>query len=440
MRRAPAAATASADHPTDHGITPEPGFSGGSSMGTAIVRGHDLDVLVPTPAIAVLVLDAGVRESARARRRTATRAPAPTALSPSGSRSGRPSQSFLPRLRSWRNTLIVALELVVEDDAPDPPALVAEALLGTLVGAIDLRVVRQLARLPEARIENLTGFVAALGAFVAVGLEEIPAALGQDDGSVVRTERTPANQPFVLEMPKAPPRALSVLTQVVEITLGDHSKRADRRQRAAFGAVDLVHAVTLAYRLPLASTREVEIRRERVTRMFIRRSRSLAAPRLPKLRSQESPRSLPSSDFEGRTCPTWAIGSWTAIAPRPSECDGRPFVKRLCPSESGEATRRQALSVVVGSRPFLSPARITTARDSHPMQWAVTSAFHRGTKLSSCIAAGLDHIPTDSFATTLPAYRWSLPICRPPPIVNDGEIVTLPAVSCSRSPARLLSR
>src|SRR4051794_17786577 len=58
--------------------------------------------------------------------------------------------------------------------------------------------------------------------------------------------------------------------------------------------------------------------------------------------------------FEGRTCPTWAIAFWTAIVLRPSECDGRPFVKRLCPGESGEARRRQALLVVVRSRPLLS--------------------------------------------------------------------------------------
>ena len=53
--------------------------------------------------------------------------------------------------------LIVALQLVVEDDAPNPPALVPEALLGALVGAIDLGVVRQLARLPEAGVEGLAG-------------------------------------------------------------------------------------------------------------------------------------------------------------------------------------------------------------------------------------------------------------------------------------------
>ena len=56
-----------------------------------------------------------------------------------------------------QEALIVALQLVVEDDAPNPAALAAEALLGALVGAIDLGVVRQLARLPEAGVEGLAG-------------------------------------------------------------------------------------------------------------------------------------------------------------------------------------------------------------------------------------------------------------------------------------------
>ena len=39
-------------------------------------------------------------------------------------------------------SLVVALQLVVEDDAPNPTALAAETFLGALVGAIDLGVVR----------------------------------------------------------------------------------------------------------------------------------------------------------------------------------------------------------------------------------------------------------------------------------------------------------
>jgi len=62
MRGTPAAATASADHSGDNRITPEPGLGGSPGMGAAIVRCHDLDILAPGPAIAVLVLDPSVRE------------------------------------------------------------------------------------------------------------------------------------------------------------------------------------------------------------------------------------------------------------------------------------------------------------------------------------------------------------------------------------------
>ena len=98
----------------------------------------------------------------------------------------RPSVAvLLAAIALLQEPLIVALQLVVEDDAAHSAALVPESLLGALVGAIDLRVVRQLARLSEAGIEGLSRFVAAFVAFVAVGLEEVSAALGQDDRAIV---------------------------------------------------------------------------------------------------------------------------------------------------------------------------------------------------------------------------------------------------------------
>ena len=59
-------------------------------------------------------------------------------------------------------SLIVALQFVVEDDAPNPTALAAETLVGALVGAIDLGVVRQLARLSDASVEGLARLVGAV--------------------------------------------------------------------------------------------------------------------------------------------------------------------------------------------------------------------------------------------------------------------------------------
>jgi hypothetical protein len=163
-------------------------------MGPAIVRGHDLDVLVPTAAIPILVLDARigrVHVTVVVGQLVLPRPPRDLFWFPVRP----PVAVLLAAVALVEITLVVALQLVVENDATDPTAFAAEPLLGALVGAIDVGVVCQFARLPEAGVERLAGFVRALGTFVAIGFEEVPAALGQDDGSVVRAERTAANQP-----------------------------------------------------------------------------------------------------------------------------------------------------------------------------------------------------------------------------------------------------
>lgn len=55
--------------------------------------------------------------------------------------------------------LVVALQFVVEHDAAHAPALAPEAFLRAPKGAVDLRVVRQLSRFPEACVEGLSGLV-----------------------------------------------------------------------------------------------------------------------------------------------------------------------------------------------------------------------------------------------------------------------------------------
>jgi len=84
-----------------------------------------------------------------------------------------------------QDTLIVTLELVVEDDSPDPAASVLQSLLRTLVGAIDLGVVRQFARLPDARVERLTGLVDAVVTLISVRFEKIAPAIRQRHGAII---------------------------------------------------------------------------------------------------------------------------------------------------------------------------------------------------------------------------------------------------------------
>ena len=138
-----------------------PDFAAAAGMGAAIVGGHDLDVLVTRPAVAVLVLDTRIGEvhvSVVVRQVVLSRPPRDLL-----GLAIRPTVAvLLAAIALVQEPLVVALELVVEDDAPNPTALAAEALLGALIGAIDLRVVRQLARLPEAGVEGLAGFVGSV--------------------------------------------------------------------------------------------------------------------------------------------------------------------------------------------------------------------------------------------------------------------------------------
>ena len=101
-------------------------------MGAAIVRGHNLDIFVPTPAIAVLVLDADIGEvhvPVVVRQLVLPRPPRDLLRL-----AIRPAVAvLLAAIALVEESLIVTLELVVEDDAPNPTALTAEALLSTLV-------------------------------------------------------------------------------------------------------------------------------------------------------------------------------------------------------------------------------------------------------------------------------------------------------------------
>jgi hypothetical protein len=129
-----------------------------------------------------------------------------------------------PAIALMQEALVVALQLVVQDDAIDSAALFTEALLGAHVGAIDLRVVRQLARLSETGIERLARLPRAFLSLVPIHVEEVPTAVGQDDGAVIRTEWRCVQKPLPFEMSLG---AAGVLAAVVEIALGHDSKRPD---------------------------------------------------------------------------------------------------------------------------------------------------------------------------------------------------------------------
>ena len=100
------------------------------------MAGHDLEILVPRAAISVLVLDPRVRKPdvpIVVRQLVFTR-PTRNLFR----LTVRPAVAVLvASVALVQEALIVALQLVVEDDAPNPTALAADTL-GALVGPIHL--------------------------------------------------------------------------------------------------------------------------------------------------------------------------------------------------------------------------------------------------------------------------------------------------------------
>ena len=128
-------------------------------MGAAVVASNHFEVLVPRATVTVVVLDARIREThvpIFVRQLVLPRPPRDffgLAIWPTVA-------VLLAAIALVQEPLIVALQLVVEDDAPNPTPLPTETLLSALIGAIDPRVVRQLA--PPAPIMTETTFLGRL--------------------------------------------------------------------------------------------------------------------------------------------------------------------------------------------------------------------------------------------------------------------------------------
>jgi hypothetical protein len=235
----------------------------------AIVLGDNLDILVQPPAVRVLVLEARVREAhVSVVIRQVMLACPPFDLLGLAVRTAVAVASATIAL--VEEPLVVPLHLVIEDDAPDAPAAVADLLLSALVGAVDLDVVGELTRLPEAGVERLAGLVRPLVTWDrAIGFEQIPAPVGEDDGTAVGVERRPPNQPFVFEVADALLGRASVVAERGQVVLRDHAKGADRRQHGGLGAVDVVDPVAAPDWFPFGATWKVEVTREDITGMTV---------------------------------------------------------------------------------------------------------------------------------------------------------------------------
>jgi hypothetical protein len=96
--------------------------------------------------------------------------------------------------------------------------------------------------------------------------EEASSLLRQRDRVLARTRHAgDLDEPLLAQVAQvARPRIERAIVPVAEITTGDHSKRADRRERARFRATQRVLAIAFPHSLALGSAWQVEMPREDV--------------------------------------------------------------------------------------------------------------------------------------------------------------------------------
>jgi hypothetical protein len=233
------------------------------------VRGDDLDVLVTSVTVLILVFDPGVREvdAVVEEREVVLACPRLNFFR----RAVRPTVAVGPAaVTLLQELLVVTLQFVVEDDAPDVPAAGTEALVRTLVSAVNLGVVGQLARLPEAGVKGLPRLPVALQ---AIRLEDVSTASGQDDDVTVATlEWDSFEKARVLEMSKALPSRLWVpitVEHIAQVISVDDPKRPNRGERLALLAVQLIRSLPVAHELAVRATRQVDMATEGTPAMIV---------------------------------------------------------------------------------------------------------------------------------------------------------------------------
>ena len=209
--------------------------------------GRDLHVEVVVAAVRVAILDAEVREMdlvVEVREVVLVR-PLADLIS---SAIGMAVVVVAVSVARVQPSLVLALELVVENDPPDVrPAFVKPFRLA-LVGAVDLHVVLTFPLASEAVVERLAGVVVS----IAMLLEDAPACLRQRDRVVAGARN--ANRVDQALFPEMP-----------QVTTGDHAERADCRQRPRLGTAERIVAIAVPDDLTLDSARQVDVPGEHVT-------------------------------------------------------------------------------------------------------------------------------------------------------------------------------
>src|SRR5262245_17336688 len=144
----------------------------------------------------------------------------------------------------------------------DACTALAQPRRGALVRAIDVDVVLPLPLAFEAVPQRLAVTLST----VSTSFQETAARLCQRDRVLARTGHARGlDEPLVAEVPKiASARTQPPIPVVAKITTGDHSKRADGRERPRLRAAQRVLTIAVAHDLALETAGQVQVARERL--------------------------------------------------------------------------------------------------------------------------------------------------------------------------------
>jgi hypothetical protein len=233
-------------------------------MRPSVVKRDHLDVEVVVMPVLVDVFDAGIGEAdvvLIARQGVLVCPVTDLPLAPIGTAVA----VRAPPVVLLEKALIVALQLVIEDDPIDASAALAEALGLPEVRAVHLQVMFDFARLLQIGVELLLGPGSALPSRVAgvvvatVGLEEVPPALGEDDSDVAMpVDVNGTRQALLLEMPKVASVGIErAVVVIAKVTRGHDAERADGCQRTRLGTAQADITIAVPHQLALEAAREV---------------------------------------------------------------------------------------------------------------------------------------------------------------------------------------
>src|SRR4029453_13128965 len=244
MRRRTTAAPAGSDD-----VDPEAGLGAAGRMSAAVVGRKQLDVLVGFPPID-LVLDAVVGEVHLTVevRQVVFASPVPDLpLVAVGAAVavGAVSVVFLQKL------LVLALQVLLEDDAADVEAAVLVSETGFLLAVrrVEVRVVVDFAGPADASVERLRWFVAPIH---HVRIEKVPAILRQRQATFVAAKVNEIDEALI-------PQMVERLVVDVEVVFGHDPEGAEGGQRAAVLAVQLVGAIAINDKFALPPPWQAEV-------------------------------------------------------------------------------------------------------------------------------------------------------------------------------------